>query len=265
MNLRETIPLSRFWLLVFAAYIEFAGWNTVHADTMRLANTKPALKEVLSTSCAQRANVVRTFLGESETRSAAESRRTVEAEAPQAIGYFRNAIEYFELEEKASDESLHVVQETMQLASKKFENTPDNRSQIAEYVAANVRKAALTRKESVRRFLTVYLIEQVKQYQGAPEERAFLDMAMMFLSDKDPDSRAYASATMIFRGLEGHENLVPHLVAGLESKSFGVRYASIKALEELGGPRTCYNPLDPPAQRAQSVKIIRQWSRVKLR
>ena len=235
------------------------------AQNGRSVDKNPALKGVLSADCEQRSNAVLVFLDESESRSPADIRQRIDAEAPEAKGYLREAIEYFELEAKASDESLLIVESVIKQATERFGDISINRPRIADFVASNLRTAVLTKSDPTRRLLIVYLVEQTKRYEGAPEEKAFSDTTKSLLLEKDSDIRAVASASMVFRRMGQSSGLAQNLVVGLESSSFAVRYASSKAIKELGAPQTCYNPLDSPIQRTRALKIIREWSQSKLR
>lgn len=241
------------------------GCDLSYAQNGRSVDKKPALKEVLSSNCEQRSNAVFDFLDKSESRSPADTRRKVDAEAPEVKGYLREAIEYFELEGKASDESLRIFQSVMKQAAERFEDTSVNRSRIADFVASNLRNAVLTKSDPIRRLLIVHLVEQTKQYEGAPEEKAFSDTTKSLLLEKDSDIRAVASASMVFRRMGQPSDLSQNLTVGLESSNFAVRYSSSRAIKELGAPQTCYNPLDSPIQRSPAVKIIHEWSQSKLR
>ena len=252
-------------LLLFSGCILLVGCDMGFAQNGRSVDKKPTLKEVLSADCEQRSNAVFAFLDESESRSPADTRRKVDTEVPEAKGYLREAIEYFELEAKASDESLRIVQSVLKQATERFEDTSINRSRIADFVASNLRSAVLTKPDPIRRLLIVHLVEQTKQYEDAPEEKAFLDTTKSLLLEKDSDIRAVASASMVFRRMGQPSGLAQNLVVGLESSSFAVRYASSRAIKELGAPQTCYNPLDSPIQRTPAFKIIREWSQSKLR
>jgi hypothetical protein len=252
-------------LLLFAGCILLVGCDMGFAKNGRSVDKKPTLKEVLSADCEQRSNAVFAFLDESESRSPADIRQKIEAEVPEAKGYLREAVEYFELEAKASDESLRIVQSVMKQATERFEDTSINRPRIADFVASNLRTAVLTKSDPTRRLLIVYLVEQTKRYEGAPEEKAFSDTTKSLLLENNSDIRAVASASMVFRRMGQSSGLAQNLVVGLESSSFAVRYASSKAIKELGAPQTCYNPLDSPIQRSPALKIIREWSQSKLR
>lgn len=235
------------------------------AQNGRGVDTKPALRGVLSADCEQRTNVVFVFLDESESRSPADTRLKIDAEVPEAKDYLREAIEYFELEAKANDESLRIVQSVINQATERFDDTSINRIRIADFVASRLHNAVLTKSDPTRRLLIVHLVEQTKHYEGAPEEKAFSGTTKSLLLEKDSDIRAIASAAMVFRRMGQPSDLARKLVAGLESNSFGVRYASSRAIKELGAPQTCYNPLDSPIQRTPALKIIREWSQSKLR
>ena len=252
-------------LLLFSGSVLLVGCDMGFAQNGRTIDKKPALKEVLSADCEQRSNAVLAFLDESESGSFADTRRKIEAEVPEAKGYLREAIEYFELEAKASDESLRIVQSVMKQATERFEDTSINRPRIAGFVASNLRSAVLTKSDPIRRLLIVHLVEQTKQYNGAPEEKAFSDATNSLLLEKDSDIRAVTSAAMVFRRMGQPSDLTKNLVVGLESSSFAVRYASSRGIKELGAPQTCYNPLDSTIQRSPALKIIRGWSQSKLR
>jgi PIN domain nuclease of toxin-antitoxin system len=256
---------SCFRLLLFSGCILLVGYVMGQAQNGQSVDKKPALKGVLSTDCEQRANAVLAFLDESESRSPADTRRKIDAEVPEAKDYLREAIEYFELEIKASDESLHIVQSVIKQATERFEDTSINRTRIAAFAASSLRNAVLTKSDPTRRLLIVYLVEQTKHYEGEPEEKAFSDTTKSLLLEKDSDIRAIASASMVFRRMGQPSDLAQNLVAGLESSSFAVRYASSRAIKELGAPQTCYNPLDSPIQRSLGLKTIREWSQSKLR
>ena len=256
---------SCFRLLLFSGCILLLGCVMGYAQEGQSVDKKQALKGVLSKDCEQRANAVLHFLDESESRSPDDTRRKVDAEVPEAKDYLREAIEYFELQTKASDESLRIVQSVIKQATERFEDTSINNTRIADFVASSLRNAVLTKSDPTRRLLIVYLVEQTKHNEGEPEEKAFSDTIKSLLLEKDSDIRAVASASMVFRRMGKPSDLARNLVAGLESNSFGVRYASFRAIKELGAPQTCYNPLDSPIQRSLGLKIIREWSQSKFR
>jgi PIN domain nuclease of toxin-antitoxin system len=256
---------SCFRLLLFSGCILLVGCGMGYAQDGQSVDKKPALNGVLSIDCEQRANAVFAFLDESESRSPADTRRKIDAEVPEAKDYLREAIEYFELEEKANDESLRIVQSVIRHAGERFENTSKNTLSIADFVASNLRSAVLANSDPTRRLLIVHLVEQTKHYEGEPEGKTFSDTTKSLLLEKDSDIRAVVSASMLFRRIGKPSDLARNLVAGLESNSFGVRYASSRAIKELGAPQTCYNPLDSPIQRTPALKIIREWSQSKLR
>jgi hypothetical protein len=264
IRLQDWTPFGSRLLLLFG-YILIVWCDMGFAQNGRGVDTKPALRGVLSADCEQRSNAAFVFLDESESRSPADTRRKIDAEVPEAKDYLREAIKYFELEIKASDESLRIVQSVIKQATERFEDTSINRTRIADFAASSLRNAVLTKSDPTRRLLIVYLVEQTKHNEGAPEEKAFSDTTKSLLLEQDSDIRAIASASMVFRRMGQPSDLAQNLVLGLESNSFGVRYASIRAIKELGAPQTCYNPLDSPIQRSLGLKIIREWSQYKSR